>query len=128
MSHSPPLVVALATATGAVGVDVERIEAADARLGRKVLTETERERLPSGEEARRRAVVMHFSIKEAVYKALEPGQQAHIDFEDIETVIAEPRLHIWTQVDVRILSPSHHIRGAIISEGDWVVAAAIREP
>jgi enterobactin synthetase component D len=129
VSHKGPVVVALAAATaGAVGVDLERVEPRDDLIHEKVLTTAERELLPSDVEARRRSIVMHFSLKEAVYKALEPVEQADLEFEDIETVLADPVPSVWGSVEVQLLTRASRVRAAVLFDGDWLISAAMREP
>jgi phosphopantetheine--protein transferase-like protein len=129
ISHKGPLVVALASpiAVGAVGIDVERIDKDDDRLQGKVLTAAERERLPTDDVARRRSIVMSFSLKEAVWKALQPEDQEDLDFEDIETVLDHATPQVWQPVEVRLVTRAALLRGAIIFDEDWLIAAAIRE-
>jgi enterobactin synthetase component D len=94
VSHKQEWAVALATRrpTGAhyvgVGVDVERRpDTVDDRvdLARRVLTAAELERLEGIDGvSRRRAVLLRFSLKEALYKAIAPLARRWIGFREVE--------------------------------------------
>ena len=126
MSHKGPLVVALA-ASRAVGVDLERIDVVDDRLQDRVLTDAERARLPSGGSARTRAIVAHFSIKEAVYKSLTELDQDGLEFDAIDTALGPARPDgEWSAVDVHFSTRACAVQAAIMFDGRWLVSAARR--
>lgn len=129
ISHKGPFIVALSAATsGGVGVDLERVESRDTGLQRKVLTSAERERLPHNDEDAAQAVVVHFSVKEAVYKALDPTDQQHLEFDDIETTFPTVTPRLWLPVDVRLPGRPLLVRAALLCDGEWIIATAMREP
>jgi 4'-phosphopantetheinyl transferase EntD len=97
ISHKKTLAVGLAAhAQGQVqiGVDLEDIPAlyasakearAEARpdIRTRVLTQDELTRLEAvPEEARRRVVILHFSLKESLYKAINPLVTRHVAFHE----------------------------------------------
>jgi 4'-phosphopantetheinyl transferase EntD len=85
-------------AHGSLGVDLE--DYAPARLGiaDKILVPEELDVLASLPEERRWiALILRFSIKEAVYKALDPYVRRYVDFHE---AIVHPDLH--GQAEVRL--------------------------
>jgi enterobactin synthetase component D len=93
ISHKDRVAVALAAATdgaGRVGVDVE-IDAPRARdIAAKVLRPEELAELAGmGAEERARAVLLRFSAKEAVYKALDPYVRRYVGFLEIAVALKE---------------------------------------
>jgi 4'-phosphopantetheinyl transferase EntD len=126
ISHKGPLVLALASsAPGAVGVDVECVEHRDGWLHRKVFSEAERKCL--GEAEPMKASVMLFSVKEAVFKALEAQEQKDLEFEDIETVLPALVPRNWLPVGVKLAGRTSCLKAAVIFDGDWMIAVAKRE-
>lgn len=87
ISHKDDIMVGVAsTGDGQLGVDIERCtnKAAQA-LSRRILTGRERERLGripsiSAEEE----ILLLFSLKESVFKALHPLLKRHIEFLEVE--------------------------------------------
>ncbi len=94
VSHKRGVAVALAArdeavaggdARGArVGVDVEVLAPSRLDLSRRVLTDAEREAV-AGLDARARgvAVALRFSLKEAVYKAIDPFVRRYVGFREV---------------------------------------------
>lgn len=97
ISHKKTLAVGLAARAQAqthIGVDIENIPAiyasvdearADARpdIRTRVLTKDELERLEDvPEQERRRRVFLHFSLKESLYKAINPLVTRHVAFHE----------------------------------------------
>ena len=67
-----------------LGVDLERIIAGHSGIARYVLRPEERERLPSGDGARRtEELLFSFSAKEAIYKALDPFLARYVSFREV---------------------------------------------
>ncbi|WP_437486748.1 4'-phosphopantetheinyl transferase superfamily protein [Sorangium sp. So ce1014] len=130
VSHKDAVVVALAAQlTGGLGVDVECISERDASLERKVLTEAERSRLRECTDIPvAQYVTAHFSIKEAIYKALETKDQVDLEFDDIDVELATVTQQVWLMPAVKLLTRHSVVRTAILLDGDWVLAAALREP
>lgn len=73
-------------AHGRVGVDLERTRGLRADIARRILTANELAALPADEAARERAVLRAFSIKEAIYKAIDPFPmvQRYVGFQEVE--------------------------------------------
>ncbi|MCB9571084.1 MAG: 4'-phosphopantetheinyl transferase superfamily protein [Kofleriaceae bacterium] len=89
VSHKAGLAVALATGDGAaagwrVGVDVEAVTGARVDISRRILTDAELAEVAGLDgEARARAVALRFSIKEAVYKAIDPFVRRYVGFREV---------------------------------------------
>jgi len=92
ISHKEHVAVALVAMeeAGKVGVDVE-IDAPRGRdIAAKVLRPEELAELGGmGEEERARAVLLRFSAKEAVYKALDPYVKRYVGFLEIAVALKE---------------------------------------
>lgn len=87
ISHKRTLAVALAApAAGAcLGVDVEEAKPFRVDVSRRILTPAELAAVNAlGPEARWRAVLARFSIKEAIYKALDPFVGRYVAFAEAE--------------------------------------------
>lgn len=73
---------------GFVGIDLEVEDGFDAvridRLATQVLTPREQQTLPTELDERRRAVLARFSLKEALYKALDRHVGRYVGFLDVE--------------------------------------------
>lgn len=85
ISHKNELGVALAArADGArIGVDVEALKELRDGVARLVLTEAERARLEGLDEGERaRIVLASFSIKESIYKAIDPFVQRYVGYHE----------------------------------------------
>ena len=96
VSHKDEIAVALAWRPARadervhVGVDVELLPGPKEDVARHVLTDVEQQELASiGDHGvRRRELVARFSVKEALYKALDPFVQRYVGFHEVEV-----RLH-----------------------------------
>ncbi|MFO0591858.1 MAG: 4'-phosphopantetheinyl transferase superfamily protein [Polyangiaceae bacterium] len=126
ISHKGPLVMALAASDAeGVGIDVDYADDQDVRLQCKVLTVKERVRLDL-RGAGSLYVVAHFSLKEAVYKALDPAHQQSLDFDDIEVSSLPLVSGQWRQVGVSVVGNPVLVKAAVLIDGNWVVAVAAR--
>lgn len=86
ISHKEGLAVALVMpdAGWRVGIDVEHMRAPRADIARHVLTPEEREGLSGlSPEERWREVLLRFSAKEAIYKALDPFVRRYVSFQEV---------------------------------------------
>ena len=86
ISHKEALAVALVApeADARVGVDVEIERARRVDIARHVLAEEELPELePLDHEERAREVLLRFSAKEAVYKALDPFVRRYVAFHEV---------------------------------------------
>jgi 4'-phosphopantetheinyl transferase EntD len=126
VSHKPAIAVALAARDegAAIGVDVEQARPGAIDVSRKVLTAHELavvDALPADE--RWRGVLVRFSIKEAIYKAVDPFVQRYVGFKEAEVEIgrqdegiqrAEARLDVaegpfaveatWVEIEGHVVS------------------------
>jgi 4'-phosphopantetheinyl transferase EntD len=122
VSHKRQIAVALATVDeGArVGVDVEDLGPLRQDISRRVLTAAEHAAVDALlPEARWDAVKIRFSIKESIYKALDPFVQRYVGFKEAEIDLGPPvavRLSLaggegpfaveatWTEIEGRVVS------------------------
>ena len=88
VSHKEQLAVALVAdrlERSAVGVDVEIDVPTKIDIARKILTDAELAQLSAvGEQERDRLVRIVFSIKEAIYKAIDPFVGRYVAFREVE--------------------------------------------
>jgi enterobactin synthetase component D len=90
ISHKRTLAVGLAALgdEGQLGVDLEEIRPARVDIARRVLTDGEQATLPGlAAEARAARVLLHLSLKEAIYKALDPFVRRYVGFQEAALVI-----------------------------------------
>jgi enterobactin synthetase component D len=90
VSHKRTIAVALAarevTPRATLGIDVEELRPLRADIARRVLTPEERAALPTESGPRDAALLLAFSAKEAIYKALDPWLQRFVAFEEARVV------------------------------------------
>jgi 4'-phosphopantetheinyl transferase EntD len=89
ISHKRTLAVGLAAPAAGqhIGVDVEEDAPLRVDVSRRVLTADEEAVLAgAAPEARARAVLMHLSAKESIYKALDPFVHRHVSFKEAALV------------------------------------------
>jgi enterobactin synthetase component D len=91
LSHKASFAAALvAPVAGAhIGVDLERAVPPRGDISARVLTPRELASLPGDPVARGRAVTLAFSIKEAIYKAIDPYVRRYVGFLEVELVVAD---------------------------------------
>ena len=86
VSHKRSIAVALAarepSPRATVGIDVEELRPLRVDVASRVLTPEERAALPAAGPARDAAVLLAFSAKEAIYKALDPWVHRFVAFEE----------------------------------------------
>jgi enterobactin synthetase component D len=82
ISHKGAFAAALVTPAGRghVGIDFELAAPPGQDISRRVLTPREQAALPD----RGRAVTLRFSIKEAIYKAIDPYVRRYVGFTEVE--------------------------------------------
>ena len=83
-----------------VGVDLELLEprarpALD-RLIRQVLTEREAAQLPDDDDGRLLACLLRFSLKEALYKSLDPWVRRYVGFQEVEVDVDAAGAAVFT--------------------------------
>jgi enterobactin synthetase component D len=92
VSHKRAIAVALAaratTPAATLGIDVEEIRPLRADIATRVLTPEEQAALPAEGPARDDAVLLRFSAKEAIYKALDPWVRRFVAFEEAIVALA----------------------------------------
>jgi 4'-phosphopantetheinyl transferase EntD len=92
ISHKDGVAVALVAAAdgAAIGIDIERWAAPRTDIARRVLIEAELAMLAELDgEARGRAVALRFSIKEAIYKAIDPFVRRRVGFHEVAIAPAD---------------------------------------
>lgn len=102
ISHKSTLAIAMAARAhqGILGIDLEDHGPPRLGIARKVLTPNELaliEQIP--EQRRWIAVLLRFSMKEAIYKALDPYVRRYVGFHEAEV---EPDLHGAAQVRLHL--------------------------
>lgn len=104
ISHKNELGVGLAAVDeGArIGVDVEAIKVLREGVERFVLTDIERARLPTDEAGRTRAVLAAFSIKESIYKAIDPYVQRWVGYHEALVEVPASIGDAWSEASVRL--------------------------
>ena len=84
--------------TGHIGVDLEHAAAPRTDIARRILTPREQAQLPD----RDRAVTLRFSIKEAIYKALDPYVRRYVGFTEVELEFAGDAVTVTTALPFAI--------------------------
>jgi enterobactin synthetase component D len=130
VSHKDEVAVALVAERVAgddashVGVDVELLSPPRSDVSRHVLTDAERAELaPLDEEARRRALLVRFSLKEALYKALDPFVQRYVGFLEVEARPLDDGGAAF-QLDLAEGALAFHAEGRWLVQGDVVLTTA----
>ncbi len=98
ISHKDCIAVALLAdaADGRVGVDVELDVDRPIDVARRVLTNAELDAIAGLDaRARARAVLRRFSVKEAIYKAIDPFLRRYVGFREVEPDAADPRRFVF---------------------------------
>jgi enterobactin synthetase component D len=101
ISHKGPRAAAIIAPAGHghIGIDLERATAPKQAIGRRILTADEARIV--GDDGR--AVTLHFAIKEAIYKAIDPIVRRYVGFTEVSLVIAGPGECAVTVVDPNAL-------------------------
>lgn len=84
VSHTTAVSIAIGVLDDALGIDLERLAPARARIAHRVLTARELQAL--GSNADWPTILRCFCIKEAVYKVLGEGEQEDLRFRGLELV------------------------------------------
>jgi enterobactin synthetase component D len=100
VSHKGAVAAALVAPGGAgwVGIDLERAAAPRLDIARRILTPRELVGLPD----RGRAVTLRFSIKEAIYKAVDPHVRRFVGFTEVELVFADETCAVVSALPLEI--------------------------
>lgn len=85
ISHKRGLVAAAVRCDGTtIGIDVEAVDPPRTRIARRVLTPSELEYVSQLHEPERwKAIVVRFSLKEAIFKAMDPWLRHELGFQDV---------------------------------------------
>lgn len=118
ISHKGDVAVALVAMTNtadgephhdwAIGVDLEVRQKGHARIAQRILTQHERNSLGSLNDENVNAdqeVLLRFSVKEALYKAMHPLICQYVGFQEAET---QPLANGTVQVALNLTSQAHH--------------------
>lgn len=132
VSHKRTIAVALAsreaTPRATLGIDVEELRPLRADIARRILTPEERAALLPDGPGRDAAVLLAFSAKEAIYKALDPWVQRFVAFEEATVARASDGALTAALAPARGEGPFtvelHDLHD--ISEGLVLVAARVR--
>jgi 4'-phosphopantetheinyl transferase EntD len=93
ISHKRGLAIAVAAPLAGearVGIDLELDAPSRVAIDTRVLTPAERAAIAAlDEDARGRAVMLRFAIKEAVYKAVDPFVRRYVGFQEVELELDE---------------------------------------
>ncbi len=108
ISHKGSRATALVAPSGAgfVGIDIEVAAPPRQPIEKRILTAVEQGRISDPRE-----VTLYFSIKEAIYKAIDPIVRRYVGFTEVELEIAT-----GGSVSVTILDPS---RLPVLVEARW---------
>jgi 4'-phosphopantetheinyl transferase EntD len=100
VSHKRALAAALVAPAGAgrLGVDLEVAAAPRGDIARRVLTAREQAELTDGG----RGVTLRFSIKEAIYKAIDPYVRRYVGFTEVELALAGDAVTVTTALPFAI--------------------------
>jgi 4'-phosphopantetheinyl transferase EntD len=129
ISHKQGAAAALAGAGDGwrVGVDLERWQPPRADLSSRVLTADERAALAHLEgPARGLAVLLRFSLKEAIYKAVDPFVRRYVGFREVEVWPGDDGEARVTVPDRAALPPALEARWERV--GEWLVCTAVARP
>jgi 4'-phosphopantetheinyl transferase EntD len=106
ISHKNAIACALARRAlprTAIGVDVEEIGLATDRIARFILTERERESIERQSDVERLFTLARaMSLKESIYKAIDPFVQRYVGFHEVEVWPGEDgtaRVDLGTMID-----------------------------
>ena len=123
ISHKKDLAVALACrqSNGTLGIDLENPGHPRKGIADRVLTPREREEVDALPENRQwTGVLLRFSLKEALYKALHPHVYRHVGFQEAEVFplldgTAKITLSLANEGPFRIAARYHWLEGRLLS-------------
>ncbi len=131
ISHKRSRAIAVAAPSDGdvLGVDLEaRPQDGDPlrhSIADRILTVSERERIDGLDAlAHRETTLVHFALKEAVYKSIDPYVGRYVRFTEVELDVRADGFAV-----VRLLLPEASVQEVAVSahwrfEGDWIVAMA----
>ncbi len=129
ISHKRAVAVGLAASTleWSIGVDIEQRHLGRQDISRYVLTEAEQAELAGlSAQARGQAVMLRFSIKESIYKAVDPHVRRFVGFREVD---------VTPLPDGRVEVAAHLAQGEVFTidawwsvEGEHVLTCARAQP
>ncbi|MEQ1692553.1 MAG: 4'-phosphopantetheinyl transferase superfamily protein [Gemmatimonas sp.] len=131
ISHKRARAIAVAApaAGSVIGVDLEarprETDVTRHSLATRILTLTQLDRLAGLDElAHREATLVHFALKEAVYKAIDPHVERYVRFAEVELDVRDDGT-----ASVRLLLPEPRMRAVHVDahwrfDGRWIIALA----
>ena len=102
ISHKRDIAIGMVASSGegTLGVDIEDYGPPRPSIEASILRPAEREAIADLDEERKWiAILTRFSIKESIYKALDPYVHRYVAFEEAEVT---PDLHGWAAVDLHL--------------------------
>eukprot|EP00584_Thalassiosira_punctigera_P004861 CAMPEP_0172528720 /NCGR_PEP_ID=MMETSP1067-20121228/3016_1 /TAXON_ID=265564 ORGANISM="Thalassiosira punctigera, Strain Tpunct2005C2" /NCGR_SAMPLE_ID=MMETSP1067 /ASSEMBLY_ACC=CAM_ASM_000444 /LENGTH=457 /DNA_ID=CAMNT_0013312677 /DNA_START=173 /DNA_END=1546 /DNA_ORIENTATION=+ len=110
----------LSSAVRGIGIDLEQIDSRRGkRIERKVLTDNEQKdlgRLEAIGISSQEEVLLRFSLKESVYKAMHPIICQYVGFQEAEVT---PFQNGTAQVILNLTSKSHEQLGVVVRSASW---------
>lgn len=107
-----------------LGIDLEADVPTRVDLARRVLTDAERAALATADAVTRgRQTLLSFSLKEAVYKAIDPVLRRAVSFKEVAVT---PGPSGVAQIDLMLADGAHpgHVEAYWTDEQGWLVATA----
>jgi 4'-phosphopantetheinyl transferase EntD len=104
VSHKGTRAAALVAPAGEarVGVDLELARPARQDIARRILTPREHTALTDRGEDRGVGVTLRFSIKEAIYKAVDPFVRRYVAFTEVELDVVDGVAHVTSELPFAI--------------------------
>lgn len=115
ISHKGARAAALVAPAGTarVGIDLERAAPPRQDIARWILTQREQDAL----EDRGRGATLRFSIKEAIYKAVDPYLRRYVAFTEVELEVVEGIAHVSSELPLAIETTWREL------DGFWLATA-----
>jgi 4'-phosphopantetheinyl transferase EntD len=117
VSHKGPRAAALvAPADGTrIGIDLERAQPSSQDIARRILTARELATLADADRAL--GATLRFSIKEAIYKAVDPFVRRYVGFTEVELDVVEGLAHVTSELPLHIETTWREL------DGYWLATA-----
>lgn len=97
-AHAAAIIAPSSDPRAHVGVDLELAAPPKQDIARWILTKTEQERL----DDRGRGATLRFSIKEAIYKAVDPFVRRYVAFTEVELDVVDGTAGVTTELPLAI--------------------------
>ncbi|CAN5744860.1 hypothetical protein BH11MYX2_BH11MYX2_15610 [soil metagenome] len=102
-----------------VGVDLELAAPSRTDIARRILTPKELEAIAAHPE-RGRATTLRFSIKEAIYKAVDPFVRRYVGFTEVELDVQDGIAHVTSELPFAIETTWQEL------DGFWLATARVQ--